>query len=177
MNRRQIPYKIGKSSVPLATVLASSTWYMSSSKGLIKLAPNIFRTDVSLMTGTFPYLRTVSLAPFVTWALSHWHLFLIQHCPRGTFPYVTHMHAHNNAIFSHFLSTKFGQTPLDQLWANLDRPHLTRITQVLAFPQTWVNNPRFLNSPKKILLAAEFQSWGRPPNWVQKLGRLPNFCR
>jgi len=43
---------------------------------LMWLAPNIFRTDVSLMTGTFPHLSTVLQATFVTWALSHWHLFL-----------------------------------------------------------------------------------------------------
>jgi len=74
-------------------------------KPLMWLAPNIFRTDVSLMTGTFPYLSTVSLAPFFKSTLSQGHLPLCD------------MHTHNHAIFGHFLS------PFCQL--NLDRPHLT----------------------------------------------------
>jgi len=103
--------------------LNRTTWKCRRPKGskiipLMWLAPNIFGTDVSLMTGTFPNVSTVSLAPFVIWALSHWHLFLIQHCPRGTFPHVTCTHACNHAIFSHFSSTKFGWTPLDQLGTN-----------------------------------------------------------
>jgi len=55
------------------------------------------------MTGIFPHLSTVSLAPFFMWALSHWHLFLIQHCPRDTFPYVTSMQPrHFESRLSHF---------------------------------------------------------------------------
>jgi len=58
------------------------------------LAPNIFENSClthdwhlsmfkHCLTGTFSHVSTVSLAPF-----------LIQHCPRGNFPYVTCMHTH-----------------------------------------------------------------------------------
>jgi len=63
------------------TPFYSSMWF----------APNIF---ANCLTGTFPYVSTVSLAPFLMWALSHWHLYLNQHCPRGTSPFVTYMHTH-----------------------------------------------------------------------------------
>jgi len=47
--------------------------------------------------GCFNSMRTVPLAPFLMWALSHWHLCLNQHCLTGTFPYVTHTHACTHA--------------------------------------------------------------------------------
>jgi len=69
-------------------------------------APNIFE---NCLTGIFPYLSTVSLAPFLTWALSHWHLYLNQHCPRDTSPYVTHMCTCNCATF-------FNKIWIDPTW-------------------------------------------------------------
>jgi len=71
------------------------------------VSPHIFKNCLT---------STVLLAPFLMWALSHWHLYLNQHCPRGTFPYVTCTHAHVHTTTPLF-STKFGWTPLDQLGA------------------------------------------------------------
>jgi len=74
-------------------------------KPLLWLAPNIFE---NCLTGTFPYVSTVSLAPFLMWALSHWHLHLNQHCPRGTSPCVTHMHT----------TTSFLVTFVNEIWTD-----------------------------------------------------------
>ena len=37
------------------------------------------------LSGTFPHVRTVSLTPFLMWALSCWHLQLIRHCLTGAY--------------------------------------------------------------------------------------------
>jgi len=107
-------------------------------KPLMWLAPNIFRTDVSLMTGTFPCLSTVSLAPFVMGALSHWHLFFKSTLSQGHLPLCdihtyTHTHTHTTTPFLVTFWITFGVPFVNKIWidptwlvgGNLDRPHLT----------------------------------------------------
>jgi len=55
-------------------------------------------------------LRTVSLAPFLMLALSHWHLHLNQHCLDDTFPSVTNKHTCTQTP-TQLQTNKLSQTP------------------------------------------------------------------
>jgi len=69
--------------------LSAKSWSFKNWMPLMWFAPNIFE---NCLTDTFPHVSTVLLTPFLMWALSHWHLYLNKHCPRGTSPHVTSMH-------------------------------------------------------------------------------------
>jgi len=104
------------------------------------LAPNICRTDISLMTGTFPCLSTVSLAPFVVWAR-----FFKSTLSQGHLP-LCDMHA--TTPFSVTLNPFW--IPFESLLSpfcqqNLDRPHLTSWGQ-LNFDE-WSTCSSLLNKP------------------------------
>jgi len=79
--------------------------------------PTFLRTPVSLMTDTFPHLSTVSLAPFLMWALSHWHFFKINTVLGApSLMWHTHIHTYNHAIFSHFWVPFVNKIWIDPTW-------------------------------------------------------------
>ena len=67
--------------------------YVNNAEALFQSPRPMIKLEASEVVCPQKISRTVSLAPSLMWALSHWHHSSSWNCPTGTFPCVTCTHA------------------------------------------------------------------------------------